>query len=172
LIKVTLAPTFTARRDRTIIVLLRDTGMRRSEVAAIKVSDLDLETGCVVVPRSKSRRMRVVPLSESAVRVLRHYMRSRETHRAASSEFLWLGRRGPMGSDAIRLMLERRSKQAGVCVSAHQFRRRFAYVWTKNGGSQTSLMRCAGWSTSTMISRYTRGIADALTIAEYRRIVG
>ena len=44
--------------------------------------------------------------------------------------------------------------------------------WLERGGSEVGLMRAAGWSSLTMIKKYTAAHADRLMADEMRRLVG
>lgn len=159
-------------RDRAMITLMWCTGLRRSEVTNLKVSDVMVETGTVLVRHAKSGKPRTVPFSPETKMHMLRYLRQRSKSKHAASDMFWLGVKGPLTSDGLRLMLERRGKEAGIKVSAHMFRRSFAVNWLKDGGSQVSLMSLAGWSTPAMASRYTRHAAGKLADAEYRRMYG
>ena len=88
------------------------------------------------------------------------------------SDDLWVGRKGGCTVSMIRLMLVRRSKIAGVQVSAHQFRRSVAQRWLRKGGSETLLRSNLGWRSTTMVARYIRQNASELAMVEARRVLG
>src|SRR5436190_9511517 len=60
LVKVTEGATFEARRDRAVILLLLDTGIRRAEIAGLTVDAVDF-VGPFVRVRGKGDRERQVP---------------------------------------------------------------------------------------------------------------
>jgi integrase len=64
-------------------------------------------------------------------------------------------------SSGLTQMLDRRSKLAGVVDTCHSFRRSLAVRWLRGGGSEANLMRAAGWSNASMVSRYTASVAWA-----------
>jgi integrase/recombinase XerD len=166
--------TFTARRDACIVSMLWATGLRRSELAALTMSDIDIDSQCIIVQRSKNGRSRRVPIDSRTVEHLLRYMSKREVHPALAKapEALWLGTKGALGSDGIRLMIQRRRDAAGVNVSAHSFRRGLAARALGRGMSQASLMTIAGWETPVMCQRYTRSVAADVAEQEYRRLLG
>ena len=65
---------FAARRDAALIRLLLDTGMRRSELAGLRVSDVDFDTNCAVV-MGKGRRPRACPFGKRTAVALDRYLR-------------------------------------------------------------------------------------------------
>jgi integrase/recombinase XerD len=62
-------------RDRVVILLATDTGMRTSEIARIEIGHLDLNSAAILVPRAKWDRQRIVPLSREVTGALRAYLR-------------------------------------------------------------------------------------------------
>ncbi len=62
---------------RLAIVLMYTAGLRRGEVARLRMEDVDAETGVVRIWGSKFHKSRWVPLSPSATRELRAYLRVR-----------------------------------------------------------------------------------------------
>ena len=63
---------------RLAVVLLYTAGLRRGEVAGLALGDIDAAAGVVRVRESKFHKSRLVPLSTSARRELRRYLRARE----------------------------------------------------------------------------------------------
>ncbi len=163
---------FVQTRDAAMIRMLTVTGMRRSELAGIRLDRIDFEQRVIAI-LGKGRgggKWRVVPYDQEAATALRRYMRMRRGHKAAESEMLWLGERGALTSHAIDQMLKRRAKQAGVAdVHSHRFRNTFATNWLADGGGELALQTLAGWTSGTMIKRYTAARAEATALAEYRR---
>jgi len=60
-------------RNRVILELLYDTGIRRAEIADIRLPDIDLDGGFVLV-RGKGNKERVVPVSAKVCGLLRNYI--------------------------------------------------------------------------------------------------
>jgi len=141
-------------RDKAVIEVLWSCGLRRSELAALLVADVNLSTGCLVVRQSKNGKPRVAPLSPFARRALRRHIGSRTT----GSVF-------EMTSNAVRLLLTR----SGV-PSAHAWRRGWAVNALSLGVSEASVRAAAGWSSGEMVSRYTRALAGDLAVNEFGRI--
>jgi site-specific recombinase XerD len=162
---------FVSRRDTAIIMLLADTGMRRAELSALTLDDLDLRARVAYVV-GKGRRPRTVPYGARTAQALDRYLRARRTSPRADSPRLWLAEkgRGVLGHDGIRQMLERRGKAIGVRVHAHQFRHGFADSWLKAGGSPNDLMELAGWKSPQMVNRYAAANRAQRAREAYRRL--
>ena len=60
-------------RNRIIVEILYDTAIRRSEIAAIKVTDLDLDSGYIQI-HGKGDKDRIVPLSQRVCGLVRNYI--------------------------------------------------------------------------------------------------
>jgi integrase/recombinase XerD len=61
-------------RDRAIIETFYSTGIRRMELANLKIHDIDLERGTVVIFEGKFKKDRVVPIGDRACAWVRKYM--------------------------------------------------------------------------------------------------
>ena len=63
-------------------------------------------------------------------------------------------------------------RHSGGALRCHALRRLFAVRWLERGGSEVGLMRVAGWSSLTMVKKYTAASADRLASEEMRRLIG
>lgn len=61
-------------RDRAILETLYSTGMRRSELAGLKVYDLELDKGIVRINQGKGRKDRYVPIGDRAMAWIDKYL--------------------------------------------------------------------------------------------------
>jgi site-specific recombinase XerD len=154
------------RRDTALMGILIDTGMRVSSLAGLRYSD-DQEESDVMLAKKLLRIHKkggdtiFVPIGKKTARDLDRYIRARVRHPDAESPWLWLGKRGQLKASGIQQMLQRRGEQAGVKgVHPHRFRHTFADDWLEGGGTESDLMRIAGWSSWEMVRRYGRAAAD------------
>ena len=92
---------FDARRDTAIIRLLLDTGMRRAELAGLKLDDIDMDQQVAIV-MGKGRRPRACPFGNKTAQALDRYLRLRLAHPHAKRMELWLAD-GGNGGDLMRL---------------------------------------------------------------------
>jgi hypothetical protein len=107
------------RRDTALLRVFIDTGARLSEVAGLRLADVDLDDGTLGV-LGKGERVRVLPIGVKTIKALDRYLRVR---RRDDVDALWLGGKGAMTPSGITQMLRRRALQAGIGhVHPHQFR--------------------------------------------------
>lgn len=140
-------------RDIALIEVLWSTGLRRSEIERLLVSDVNLAESFLIVRTAKSGKPRLVPLSPQARSALRRHLKAR----TEGSVF-------EMTSNAIRLLLQRLD-----VPSAHAWRRGWAVRALRTGVSEASVKSAAGWSSGAMVSRYTSALSSELAIDEFKK---
>ncbi|CAN5288109.1 tyrosine recombinase XerC [soil metagenome] len=160
LLKTCAGPSFDDRRDLAIIMVFIDAGARLAELVNLRVDDVRLDDGLLLVT-GKGARARDLPIGSKAVRALDRYGRVRRLHPFGSSEWYWLGKRGRMNLSGVQQMLRRRASQAGIGrIHPHMFRHGFAHSYLAAGGSETNLMKLTGWQDRTMLQRYAASTAS------------
>jgi len=142
-----------AARDRALILLLLDTGLRVSEVGRLCVRDVDMASGEVTVTPYQSGRKsrgRHVYLGKSARRALWRYLGGR-----AEGSLFQTTNGAAMDRNSIRLVLSHLGARAGIShVHPHRFRHTFAIEYLRNGGDVFTLQRLLGHGSLDMVRRY------------------
>ena len=154
------------RRDRALLELLYATGLRVSELCALRLRDLQLARAQVYV-RGKGGRMRVVPLSGSARRALRDYLADHPEKRPEDP--LFANRRGgPLHRRQVYEIVRRRSALLGASISPHVLRHSFATHLLERGAQLRVVQELLGHRVLTSTQRYVHVARHALRDA-YRR---
>jgi site-specific recombinase XerC len=154
LFKVLSGPGFDERRDKAIVSLFIDTGLRISEMAGINLGDLDMDEREVHV-LGKGRRIRVIRFVKETRGDIQRYLLRRTNHPHADAPALWLGKRGRLTANGIYQMVQRRCEEAGIAaIHPHMFRHTFAHLYLKAGGNEGDLMKVTGWRSRQMVDRY------------------
>lgn len=166
---------FVDRRDTAIVRLLWDTGIRRGELVAINLSDVDFTRREVLV-HGKGGKDRIVPISGRTNVALRRYVRARSHHPGSESVPLFLSARMCVGGGyrmtggALADMLKRRGQPLGLELHPHMLRHTWAADLKSQGIPDDYLERLAGWSTPIMSRRYGNAVADQQAREAARRL--
>jgi len=158
---------FLGSRNRAMILMLLDTGIRLSELTGMHVVDIDAESGKFKV-LGKGRKERTVRLGKTARKALWRYLMHRPQNK--SSE-LWLTEEGkPLNLSGVQSMVKRLKQRAGVnsSGSVHRFRHTFALDFLRADKNVFNLQYLLGHSDLDMVRRYTAalGMEDALKAHE------
>lgn len=131
-------------RDRAIILVLVDTGIRAQELCNLKAKDFDNKTGKLMILHGKGDKHRSVYMGESARKALWRYFVARGA--LEPDDAILSTKEGrPMDRAALRKMLVRCAERAGVKkASVHKFRHTFAINFLRNGGSVLELRHMLG----------------------------
>lgn len=106
--------TYIGDRDKALMLFLLDTGVRRAEMCALNVGDVNLRTGGVVVRLGKGGKSRVVFVGAKTRRTMMAYLRHRP--HLADSEPLWVTRNGTrLSPNGLREVLRRRAVRKPPC---------------------------------------------------------
>ena len=155
-------------RNRAIILLFLDTGLRYAELHQITLADVSWEDRRIHIRHGKGRKQRVVPFGEGPEAALRAYI---DRFRGAGEGplFLTIQRpkkpRGPMNKYLLGTLFARLGQRAGVHANPHRFRHTFATWAIENQARELDVQYLLGHSTSAMVRRYA-ATYDAAKAAE------
>jgi len=161
-------------RDRAIIELLYACGSRISELAAIKLSDLDFGAGSVRL-LGKGSKERLVPLHNLALAKLADYLSNGRQQLLATKvdpqaeQALFISTRGnAMSADSLRKVFNQRRLAAALnpAITPHTIRHSFATDLIEGGADLRSVQEMLGHSSLQTTQLYTH-----LSIAHLRETV-
>ena len=125
-------------RDRAMLEMLYGSGLRVSELIALRPEQIDWDEGYLRVT-GKGRKTRFVPLGGVAARALRAYLlhaRPVLLHEGRRTQALFLSNRGrELSRDRIWQIIKKRARDAGIPENAypHIMRHSFATHLLENG---------------------------------------
>lgn len=156
---------FSSVKNKTIIAVLFDTGIRVSELAGIKNSDL--HDGYILI-RGKGLKERLVPISPALQKQLRIYAAAKEKRKLGLGYFFFSSYKKPLNRMTVRNILLRAAKASGVDeairISPHTCRHTYAHLMLKAGCDLYTLSRLLGHSDVSTTQRYLEGIKDDAAI--------
>lgn len=99
------------RRDRALLTLAVQTGLRVSELTSLRCGDVQLGTGAHVQTTGKGRKQRATPLTREGVAVLRGWLKERGGR--PEDPLFPTSRGGALSRDAIALLVKKHANTAG-----------------------------------------------------------
>jgi integrase/recombinase XerC len=115
-------------RDYAIIQTFLQTGIRLSELAHLRVDDVDVEHRNLTVRQGKGKKDRQIPLVDDVVKALRNYLRYRNTELIVDDDILFLAKNGTsLNVSTVKYTVAKYVKKAGIRkkVSVHTLRHTF-----------------------------------------------
>ena len=167
------ARTAKGQRDRAILETMYATGLRRAELRALEVADVDLDSELLTVRRGKGGKGRVVPLTRTACAALEDYLRTTrltllggiESARLFVSPVNHPGEDFCLGEHALGNLVARYAKAAGVKkkVTPHLWRHTCATHLLQNNANVRHVQELLGHKCLATTERYLR-----LTISDLK----
>lgn len=144
-----------ADRNRAIILILLDTGIRASELCDIKLHDVDIRNRRITV-FGKGDKGRTIPFSAPTGQAIWKYVATRKETRL-DEPLIATSANHPMDRVQLRRLLESAGRRAGVQgVYPHRFRHTFAITFLRNGGDPYSLQAILGHAAFETVKIYIR----------------
>ncbi len=146
-------------RNRAIILLLVDTGIRASELCSAKIHSINLRNRNLQV-FGKGAIERTIPFCPTTGKAIWRYLSSRPDTSLSDPLFVNSMNR-PLDRTQLFHLLSTIAERAHVQdCNVHKFRHTFAINYLRNGGNPYSLQVMLGHSSMDMVRRYLK-IADA-----------
>lgn len=158
----------TADRDRAILLVLIDTGIRASELCTLRVDDYEQRQGRLRIRHGKGDKERYVYCGDTSRKAIWRYLADRKNPPGDAPLFAtWNNRH--MDRNALRDMVCGCAKRAGVTgATVHRFRHTFAISYLRNGGNVLELARLMGHASIDTLQIYV-DLAQADLLEAQRR---
>lgn len=152
-------------RDLAIMYLMFDTGIRRAELTEIKLNDINLEEGVIVI-HGKGNKDRFAYVKDTMRSILSEYINAhRKFYKTAvNSDYLFVSDKGEklclstVNRIVNRYLIASNLKQKGY--TAHSPRKAFATAVYDNTGDIFAVQQLLGHSSPSTTQRYV-GIAES-----------
>jgi integrase/recombinase XerD len=157
-------------RDRALMETLYSTGMRRMEVANLKLYELDTERGTVTIRQGKGKKDRVIPIGDRAAAWLDKYVREARPRLVVEPDdrTVFLSNAGEPFcldhlSDLVRTYVD--AADVGKRGSCHMFRHSMATLMHENGADIRFIQQMLGHADLKTTQIYTQ-----VSIRQLKRI--
>jgi integrase/recombinase XerC/integrase/recombinase XerD len=153
-------------RNRTLFLILLDTGLRIGELVNLKMDDVHMDEGYLKV-LGKGKKERIVPIGNNAQKALQRYLfryRPKPVNPVIDNVFLSVSSKA-LTENSVKLMFTRLAKRSEVNrLHAHLCRHTFATRFLINGGDVFSLQQILGHSTLEMVRHYVNLASSHIAI--------
>jgi integrase/recombinase XerD len=153
-------------RDRALVLVLLDTGLRAVELCSLKISDVTITTGAWTVRQGKGRKDRPVSLGANGRLAFRKYLMTRKDCGKSDPFFPSLRTGEPLMPTGLLIWRRKLGRTASVSdCHPHTFRRTSALWSLRAGMSIYALEQIMGHSDLSLLRQYLalveQGLADA-----------
>lgn len=154
--------------ERAILETLYATGIRVSELIALRPEDVDVEERVVRVIQGKGGKDRNLPLTRAAAEAVAVYLQTRRQSLSTVAPQLFVRKKGALTRSLVALMVRRCATRARVkkIVTPHVFRHTVATHLLRNGADIRHIQVFLGHASLQTTERYTR-----VEIHDLRKVV-
>lgn len=146
-------------RNRALISLMIDTGLRSSEVCDLRLENVDLDNQNLRA-RCKGNRWLTKVFSLRTKDYLLQWLNVRAVlQQKCTNVFISINKGKKLNSDGLRTTFRRIGFQAGIgLISPHDMRRTMATLAIRNGAPTRLVALQGGWSDLKLVERYTQAL--------------
>jgi site-specific recombinase XerD len=143
--------------DHALCLLMLRCGLRVSEVAKLKLGNIDWDQKSLMIVQGKGRKDRVVYISSDAIAGLKACLELRPSS-VPDDLFFWNQKRmgRTLSTKGIQKKVERYAKTAGIKASCHSLRHTFASNLLEEGAEVISIKELMGHSSIESSERYAK----------------
>jgi len=144
-------------RDKAIIALFTESGLRKTELTNIKVTDIDWQNRIVRV-LGKGGKEAYAPFGVLTEKYIKEWLAQ-----YTPKDNVW-----GLNHWGITTMLRRLEKVSGLHCNPHTFRRTFACLLRKAGIDTMTIKDLGRWESLEMVQRYTRSVTFQDSLKFYK----
>jgi len=159
---------FTGVRNKGMLLLFVDSGLRQAEMVNLKLSDLNLDSRRVRV-LGKGNKLGIAPFSPRTAKALWAWLMERKPR--AKTDHLWITEEGEaFSAGGLESWFVRLKKRAGVSGpgGVHRLRHTAALAYLRGARDSFLLQLFLRHEDLTMSRRYTQGLKQEEAIAAHR----
>ncbi len=145
-------------RDKTIIALFTESGLRLSELAKIRLENIDWRSKNCPKVIGKGRKKAYAPFGRLSEQYLVEWL-----NQYTPNGNLW-----GINEWGISIMLRRLKVKTGLPCNPHTFRRTFACLLRKAGVDTMTIKDLGRWESLEMVQRYTRSVSFQDSLKFYK----
>lgn len=159
-------------RNYCICALMLDSGLRKSEIVNLKLNDIHIAEGYIIV-NGKGNKQRLVPIGYNSQKHLIKYIAQRPVNIRTDSLFLTNKQRAITDSVISRLFRTLQTQKIGSDIltsriHAHLLRHTFATMYLENGGNIYALQQILGHTSLEMVKKYVH-LTQAKTVVNFKK---
>ena len=148
-----------ALRNRLIIALMLDSGLRRHEVVTLTMSSVYFKDRYIIVKQGKGDKQRIVPFGEFTADILARYLKATEFNKdreallikVSDNRYGW----DPITDVTLKQLFRKLKRRTGISkLHPHLLRHTFATRYLENGGNIYTLQAILGHTSLEMVKRY------------------
>lgn len=145
-------------RNKLIIALMLDSGLRRHEVVSLTLSSVHLDERYIIVQEAKCDKQRIVPFGSLTADLLKAYLDLTSFAPFRDPLIIKVSSSGAVegiSDTTLKQLFRKLKKRSGISrLKPHLLRHTFATRYLENGGNIYSLQQILGHSSLEMVKRY------------------
>ena len=164
LLDISFPDDWTGLRDRALLETLYSSGMRVGELVALETSSIDFFSGYAKL-RGKGKKERIVPITETALKVLRDYLKTRPFFDTKGTKGIFLSKRGTrLTTRSVARIMDKYVRLTSIQkkISPHVLRHSFATHLLDRGADLRAVQELLGHANLSTTQVYTHVTMERL----------
>lgn len=156
-------------RNKCIISLMLDSGLRREEAIDLEIENIQFTQGLIKIT-GKGEKDRIVPLGLYTKKLLFKYLNGYRPMPEYPTNRIFLSQeKAPVSEDSIKMVMTRLKKKTGIKrLKPHLLRHTFATNYLMNGGDAFGLQLILGHTSLEMTRKYSH-LASMYAVQKFKK---